>query len=87
MTIKKAIKILDWWIKHKKQSTQKLKQEWDYDANKITELAKALIESEEIAINNLERIKKELIPKCTHPKKMQDTCAGVKYCMSCNWDL
>ncbi len=26
-------------------------------------------------------------PNCRHPKKMQDTCDGVLYCMDCNEDL
>ena len=26
-------------------------------------------------------------PNCNHPKKMQDTCDGVLYCMDCNEDL
>ena len=26
-------------------------------------------------------------PKCRHPKKMQDVCAGQRYCMQCNSDL
>jgi len=65
-----------------------LKQEWDYDADKATEVAKALMESEERAIHNLEKIKAELVPNCKHPKKMIDTLPdGQKYCMNCNLDL
>jgi len=28
MTVKKAIKILDWWINQKKHGMEKLKEEW-----------------------------------------------------------
>jgi len=43
--------------------------------------------SETTIIFNLEQIKKELVPNCTHPKDMNDKCAGQLYCMSCNLDL
>lgn len=36
---------------------------------------------------SIDAIRKNLIPNCKHPKKMQTTCNGVKYCMNCNWDL
>lgn len=88
MTIKKAIEILDWWINHKKQSMKQLKEEWNYDADKATEVAKALIKSDETVLYNLETIKVELVPNCKHPKKMIDTLPdGQKYCMNCNLDL
>jgi len=32
-------------------------------------------------------ILKLLTTNCKHPKKMQDTCEGVKYCMNCNMGL
>jgi len=88
MTVKKAIEILDWWINHKRQSMEQLKVEWNYDSDKVTELAKSLMHSEETAIYNLEKIKTELVPNCKHPKKMIDTLPdGQKYCMNCNLDL
>ena len=43
--------------------------------------------SETTIIINLEQIKKELVPDCTHPTDMMDNCAGQWYCMSCNLDL
>ena len=30
MTVKKAIKILDWWIHQKKDDVEKLKEHWAY---------------------------------------------------------
>lgn len=32
-------------------------------------------------------IKKNIQPKCKHPKKMQDVCEGQRYCMNCNMDI
>ncbi len=89
MTVAKAIKILDWWINHKKQAIEQLKEEWyskDYD--KSSEVSKILLDSEKTAISNLETIKAQLVPNCSHPKKMIDTLQdGQKYCMNCNMDL
>ena len=47
-----------------------------------------MIESDETVISNLEKIRRELVPNCKHPKKMTDILPdGQKYCMSCNLDL
>lgn len=87
MTIKKAIKILDWWITQKKQGIEKLKKEWEF-SNDTHGMGKLLLDTDRTIISNLETIKKELIPKCKHPKKMQDVDSnGNRYCMNCNWDL
>ena len=87
MTVKKAISILDLWISHKKLSKKQLKEEWNYDADKATEVARVLMDSEKRAIHNLEKIRAELVPNCKHPKKMIDTLhGGQKYCMNCNLD-
>jgi len=88
MTVKKAIKILDWWISHKKQTMKHFKKDWKFETDSISEVAKSLIQSDETTIYNLEKIKKELVPNCKHPKKMIDTLSdGQKYCMNCNLDL
>jgi len=88
MTVKKAIEILEWWIKQKNQSMKQLKEEWDYSTDSVTELAKSLLKYDETIIHNLEKIRVELVPKCSHPKKMIDTLPdGQKYCMNCNLDL
>ena len=84
MTVKIAIKILDFWINQREEKIKELDTKFDF---KDSELTKTLLENEKIIIDNLKMIKKELVPKCRHPKKMQDTCKGVKYCMSCNLDL
>jgi len=87
MTVKNAIKILDWWINQKKQSMEQLKAEWNYESDSVTELAKSLLKYDETIIHNLEKIKSELVPKCKHPKNMRDKCGGVEYCMNCNLDM
>ncbi len=87
MTVKKAIKILDWWINQKKHGVEKLKEEWDYldDDYGVT---KTLLNADRIAISNLDMIRKELVPNCNHPEKMRDkTPDGQWYCMNCNLDL
>ena len=88
MTVKKAIQILDWWINHKKQSIEQFKEQWDFSSDSVTSLATTWMHSEETSIDNLEKIKTELVPNCKHPKKMIDTLPnGQKYCMNCNLDL
>lgn len=83
MSVKNAIKLLDWWITKGEEQIKKL--ETDYKFN--SEIQKILFDNEKTVIKNLILIKKELVPNCKHPKNMQDTCDGVKYCMSCNLDL
>ena len=88
MTVKKAIEILDWWIDHKRQSMEKLKQEWHFDDDKPTEVAKMLIDSDKVTMSNLDKIRAQLVPNCSHPKKMRDTMSdGQVYCMNCNLDF
>jgi len=87
MTIKKAIKILDWWIKQKTQGIERLQKEWAFSEDSH-DVGKTLLEADKMIISNLEVIRKELVPKCSHPKKMQDVDSnGNRYCMDCNWDL
>lgn len=87
MTVKKAIKMLDWWIDQRKQATEQFKKDWDYKTE-VEDVAKTMLKSDEIVIYNLETIRAELVPKCKHPKKMIDTLPdGQKYCMNCNLDL
>ena len=87
MTVKKAIKILDWWIDQRKKVMEEFKNNWDYKTD-VEDVAKVLLRSDETVISNLEKIRSELIPKCRHPKKMIDTLPnGQKYCMNCNFDL
>jgi len=84
MTVLKALKILDWWIAQREEQIKKLDTEYKFNDSEITTV---IFNNEKTIIDNLKLIKNELVPKCKHPKKMQDTCAGVKYCMDCNTDL
>ena len=84
MTVKKAIKILDWWINQREEQIKKLDTEYKFNDSEIT---KVLFENEKTIIDNLKLIKKEIVPNCIHPKNMRDKCGGVVYCMDCNLDL
>ncbi|KAF6242175.1 hypothetical protein C6988_09655 [Nitrosopumilus sp. b1] len=89
MTVKKAIKMIDWWINQKKDAMKQLGIDMKYHSNsKSSDITQTIFEIESTAISNLERIKDELNPKCKHPKKMRDlTSDGQRYCMNCNTDL
>ena len=51
-------------------------------------MGKILLDVDKTIIANLESVRKELVPKCSHPKNMQDVDSnGNRYCMDCNWDL
>lgn len=82
MTINKAIKILDWWITQRENVIKEL-----FLNCTNSEVMTTIHDSEKTIISNLKLIREQLIPNCKHPKKMQDTCGGVKYCMDCNTDL
>ena len=87
MTVKKAIKILDWWIKQKMQGIEKLQKEWVF-SDDTHGMGKILLDVDKTIIANLESVRKELVPKCSHPKKMQDMdFKGNRYCMNYNLDL
>ena len=89
MTIKKAIKILDWWIYHKNQGMEELKTKWNYqEYDDATGVAKIIFDMDKTILYNLEKIRSELVPDCNHPNKMSDRAPdGQWYCMSCNLDL
>ena len=87
MTVKKAIKMLDWWIDQRKKAMEESKKNWDYKTE-VEDVAKVMLKADETVIYNLKTIRAELVPKCKHPKKMIDTLPdGQKYCMNCNLDL
>lgn len=87
MTVKKAIKIIDWWIDHKKTTMENFKEKWK-DSDDAFGMEKTILDVDRTIIGNLELIRKELVPNCKHPKKMRDKNAdGQWYCMNCNLDL
>ena len=87
MTIKKAIKILDWWINQKTEAIQNLEKGWNY-SNDNHGVGKTLLDMERTTITNLTTLRKEIVPNCKHPQKMRDQISeGNWYCMNCNLDL
>ncbi len=84
MTVKNAIKILDWWIERRENSLKELQETIIFSD---AELTKVLVNADKMIIHNLKLIKKEIVPNCKHPKNMRDTCKGVVYCMNCNLDM
>ena len=89
MSVKNAIKILDWWIKHKKQGMDELKTKWNYrDYDDAIGVTKIIIDMDKTILYNLEKIRSEIVPNCKHSKKMRDRAPdGQWYCMNCNLDL
>jgi len=87
MSVKKAIKILDWWIDQKKHGMKKLQNEWT-DSENDYDVTRTLLSVDKTIVANLETIRSELIPNCKHPMNMQDMDpTGHRYCMNCNLDL
>ncbi len=84
MTLKKGIKILDWWINERETKIKELETDFNFND---PEIPKVLLNNEKVIIENLKIIRKEIVPNCKHPKNMRDTCKGVVYCMNCNLDL
>ncbi len=91
MTIKKAIKILDWLIEQETSRAEGLidpKHSWNQGFDCMRDLSKSLSDSIKNQVTILQILKKELVPKCSHPKEMRDVDSdGNLYCMDCNWDL
>jgi len=87
VTVKKAIKIIDWWINHKKTSMAAFQEKWKNSDDK-NGVEKAIMNADKSVIENLWLIRKELIPNCKHPMKMRDRMSDAQeYCMDCNFDL
>jgi hypothetical protein len=89
MTIQKAIEIVDWWISTKQKIMEHLKNEWHYNTiEEATGVAKMIFDMDKVQLENLQKIRKELVPKCMHPKKFRDIDpSGKLYCVGCNLDL
>jgi hypothetical protein len=87
MTVKKAIKIIDWWINQKKSGMVTLQKDWRFSDNSHG-IGQTLLDVDTATITNLELIRKELVSNCEHPKKMRDKSPDGKwYCMNCNSDI
>ena len=92
MTIQKAILGIDAMIKHDKLVVAKMKEfvlEWTgSDTELPSRLALTIRDFFEDDLKMLEAIKKQLKPKCRHPKKSQDVDPdGILYCTRCNQNI
>ncbi len=91
MTIKKALKLLDFLIEYETRVYNGMSnpaKSWNIGDDSIGKMAKTMSDCHKDNIRVLNIIKKELIPNCKHPKKMRDkTANGQWYCMNCNYDL
>ena len=66
---------------------QNLIDKWDDPQDLATRAAVLLKKTHKGYASVLYTVLKQLETNCKHPKKMQDTCGGVVYCMSCNIDI
>lgn len=89
--MKKAIKILDWLIEQETSKAEGFldpKKLWNQDFDFMRDFAKSLSNSIQNEVKVLQILRKEIVPNCKHPKKMQDMDSNRnRYCMNCNMDL
>ena len=71
MSVKKAIKMLDWWIQLKRNNLEEFKKKGEaIKTPEVLELYNMVYKLDETTIYNLTKIKTELTPKCRHAKKI-----------------
>jgi len=91
MTVKKALKILDGYYERKtslKTGLEDPTKAWNCGHDLATQVAEMMADHIETDLVVLKAIKKQIQPKCKHPKKFQDIDPdGNRYCMDCNLDL
>lgn len=91
MTVKKALALIDFLIQYETKMQNGMadpSKSWNTGTENIKDLAKTLSECHSGNVRVLNIIKKELVVKCKHPKKMRDkTADGQWYCMNCNLEL
>ncbi len=89
MTVKKAIKTLNYFIEQKNKHLEIFSEIEDVFSSKDTfELADQLRKNLDSELVILGMIQTQLIPKCRHPKKYRDKMKnGTLYCMNYNVDL
>ncbi|MGC1709517.1 MAG: hypothetical protein WA799_06935 [Nitrosotalea sp.] len=93
MTIQKTIKILDYLItKRMERKTDFLDAKHSWNQNGDGKILKDIIllisGCMQDEINSLQMVRKQLVPKCKHPKKFRDIDPdGKPYCVGCNLDL
>lgn len=91
MTVQKAIKIIDLLIEQQKKLATGMidpQKPWNQEFGCLKDLADTMAMNLQNQTQALQIVKDQIIPKCKHPKKMQDKDSnGNLYCMNCNWDL
>ena len=87
----KAIRICDYLIKSHNKNAKGIEELIKKSMNPndgAGSLGMAIASTHRDVAKALELLKSFIEkPTCKHPKKMQDTCDGVLYCMDCNEDL
>ena len=66
---------------------QKLIDEWDKPDDVVQRAAVLIRDIHKMYGRAFFSVLKQLQINCKHPKKMQDICDNIKYCMNCNMDL
>jgi len=66
---------------------QKLVDKWNDSEDFATRAAVIIKEVHSLYGRGIYRVLKQLETNCKHPKRMQDRCDGIIYCMNCNMDL
>lgn len=91
MTVKNAIKLLEYYAEKKEEMKMDLldrNKPWNYGEINLFSLSKSMAGSIEVDLVFLNEIKKQIKPDCKHPKKFHDRDSnGNTYCMGCNLDL
>lgn len=91
MTVKIALEVLDGYIEQKtilKEGLEDPAKSWNTERDLVTQVAEMMADHIGTDLIVLDAIKKQIQPKCKHPKKMRDkTANGDWYCMNCNMDL
>jgi len=91
MTVKKALEILDGYYEQKKTLKEGMEdpmKSWNVGHDLMTQVAEIISDHIETDLIVLNAIKKQIQPKCKHPKKLHDKDSdGNLYCMGCNLDL
>ena len=88
--VRTAIKIIDYLIEsHIRNSNgiRDLVRDWGDNGQKNLGISIASVHEDVAKALLVAKKYLEEKPNCKHPKKMQDTCKGKRYCMNCNKDL
>ena len=90
MTLRKALNLIEFLINSESRLYRDMinpTKPWNVGNTSIAKLTRQLADFHKDNVRVLNIIKKELVPDCSHPKKMRDTADGQEYCMNCNLDM